>query len=65
MARDRLRFARRCALLRPILEPILQPSHREHIWERLQGGESLQDPPQEPTDGRHPPLPLPHGTPSC
>lgn len=31
MARDRLRFARRCALLRPILEPILQPSHRERI----------------------------------
>lgn len=48
LARDRLRFARRCALLSPVLQPILQPSHRERVWERLQGGESLWGPPSPP-----------------
>lgn len=54
LARDRLRFARRCALLSPILQPILQPSHRERVWERLQGGESLWGPPSPPPPQDHP-----------
>ncbi|XP_042750894.1 protein phosphatase 1 regulatory subunit 15A-like isoform X2 [Lagopus leucura] len=48
LARDRLRFAHRCALLSPVLQPILQPSHRERVWERLQKGESLWGPPGPP-----------------